>query len=61
LCGDPIEPRRNIFALAYTFFDRWRLAYNPAATFKIISTVAKLYFRYSAMNAGKSTSMLQVA
>jgi thymidine kinase len=27
----------------------------------VVTTVAKLYFRYSAMNAGKSTALLQVA
>jgi thymidine kinase len=48
--------------LAYTFFGSGRPAlYNRAASFDRYFTVAKLYFRYSAMNAGKSTSMLQVA
>ena len=35
--------------------------YNPALILLTSKTVAKLYFRYSAMNAGKSTAMLQVA
>ncbi len=32
-----------------------------SATFDILSVMAKLYFTYAAMNAGKSTSLLQVA
>lgn len=34
---------------------------NPHAISKIPFTMAKLYFRYSAMNAGKTTALLQVA
>jgi thymidine kinase len=41
--------------------DGWAVIYNPATQKYSGLTVAKLYFRYSAMNAGKSTALLQVA
>ncbi|TFW22460.1 thymidine kinase [Massilia arenosa] len=39
----------------------FRQAIIPATRFSQVRAVAKLYFRYSAMNAGKSTALLQVA
>ena len=43
------------------FFHPHPVFYNVGSQIFTGTAVAKLYFRYSAMNAGKSTAMLQVA